>query len=154
MPYVILVPSYGHSGFCWEAFEKRKKHFSRGRIGVPMYSHNLQRSIIEALAHYRWDLAKEMNSLRWMEEGLTGQYYQYYLDEKLKGDVRNYFMEDYILWITKESNGIQKLDKRIRDIFWRYIPFSAERKEDLKLRSSIYQRLYQLDINRSLSNGY
>jgi predicted DCC family thiol-disulfide oxidoreductase YuxK len=56
--------------------------------------------------------------------------------------------------MTKESDAIQKLDKEVRGIFWRYVPFSKEVKEKLKDRSYTYQDLYQRDINRSLSDGY
>ncbi|MBL8967146.1 MAG: hypothetical protein JNG85_09055, partial [Spirochaetaceae bacterium] len=74
--------------------------------------------------------------------------------KKLKGDAKEYFIQDYILWITKESEGTQKLDKEVRAIFWRFMPFAKEIKEKLKNRSYIYQELYQKDINRSLSDGY
>jgi hypothetical protein len=89
-----------------------------------------------------------------MEEGLTGHYYQFFTAKKLKGDVKEYFIEDYITWITKESEGTQKLDKELRGIFWRYLPFSQEIKEKLKGRSFVYQELYQRDINRTMSDGY
>jgi hypothetical protein len=56
--------------------------------------------------------------------------------------------------MTKESEAIQKLDKEVRGIFWRHIPFSQEIKEKLKARSYTYQDLYQRDINRSMSDGY
>jgi hypothetical protein len=56
--------------------------------------------------------------------------------------------------MTKESEAIQKLDKEVRGIFWRYLPFSQPIKEKLKGRSYIYQELYQRDVNRSLSDGY
>ena len=72
----------------------------------------------------------------------------------MKGDVKQFFIEDYILWMTKESNGTQKLEKEVRAIFWRYLPFTQERKDELKKRSLIYAELYQRDINRSMSDGY
>jgi hypothetical protein len=56
--------------------------------------------------------------------------------------------------MTKESEGTQKLDKEIRGIFWRYMPFSRDVKEKLKTRSFTYQELYQRDVNRTLSDGY
>ena len=56
--------------------------------------------------------------------------------------------------MTKESDGVQKLDKEIRGIFWRHIPFAQDVKEKLKTRSLVYQELYQRDINRSMSDGY
>jgi hypothetical protein len=119
-----------------------------------MFSKNLQIAVVTAVADLRWQVAKEKASYYWMEEGLTGNYYQWFTSKKLKGDVKEYFIQDYILWITKESEGTQKLDKEVRAIFWRFLPFSKEIKEKLKTRSYVYQDLYQKDINRSLSDGY
>ena len=87
-------------------------------------------------------------------KGLTGNYYQWFQSRKIRGDVKEFFIQDYIIWITKESEGIQKLEKEIRGIFWRYMPFSKEIKEKLKTRSYVYQELYQKDVNRSMSDGY
>ena len=89
-----------------------------------------------------------------MEEGLTGRYYQWFSDRRLRGDVREYFINDYILWITKESEGTQKLDREVRGILWRYCPFPQELRDSLKNRGYVYNELYKRDINRSMSDGY
>ncbi len=154
VPYVLLVPTYGDIGFCWEPFDRYNRVTSRGRVIVPMYPRSLKISCLMAVADLRWQVAKEKASVDWMSEGLTGQYYQYIEGKKLKGDVKQFFINDYILWITKESMGTQKLEKEVRGIFWRYLPFPQERKDDLKKRSMVYQELYQRDINRSMSDGY
>jgi hypothetical protein len=154
VPYVVLIPSYGDMGICWEPFDRFNRATSRGRIALPMYPKNLSVAVLSAVADLRWQVAKEKASYYWMEEGLTGNYYQWFTARKLKGDVKEYFIQDYILWMTKESEAIQKLDKEVRGIFWRYLPFSQPIKEKLKGRSYIYQELYQRDVNRSLSDGY
>ncbi|MCM1322374.1 MAG: hypothetical protein NC041_00335 [Bacteroides sp.] len=154
IPYVILVPTYGDSGFCWEPFDRYNRITSRGRIVVPMYPKNLQLAVLTAVADLRWQVAKEKASYYWMEEGLTGQYYQWISSQKLKGDLKDFFISDYILWMTKESEGVQRLDKEVRAIFWRFLPFPQEIKEKLKTRSLVYQELFQRDINRSMSDGY
>jgi hypothetical protein len=87
-----------------------------------------------------------------MEEGLTGNYYQWFAAKKFKGDLKEFFINDYILWMTKESEGTQKLDKEVRAIFWRYMPFPQEIKEKLKTRSFAYQELCQRDLNRAKSD--
>lgn len=153
-PFVILIPSYGDIGFCWEPFDRYNRVTSRGRIAVPMYSKNISVAVLRALADLRWQVAKEKASYYWMEEGLTGNYYQWYQNQKLKGDIKEYFINDYLTWISKESNGIQKLAKDVRDIFWRYMPFTQSIKDDLKLRAPVYQELCQKDLNRQLSDGY
>jgi hypothetical protein len=154
VPFVLLLPTYGDTGICWEAFDRFNRATSRGRIAVPMYPKNLAIAVLSAVADLRWQVAKEKASYYWMEEGLTGNYYQQFVAKKVKGDVKEYFIQDYILWMTKESDGVQKLEKEVRGIFWRFIPFSKEIKEKLKTRSYIYQELYQRDLNRTMSDGY
>jgi hypothetical protein len=154
VPYVVLIPSYGDTGICWEPFDRFNRATSRGRIAIPMYPKNLYIAVLGAVADLRWQVAKEKASYYWMEEGLTGNYYQWFTARKLKGDVKEYFIQDYIVWMTKEADAIQKLDKEVRGIFWRFIPFSKDIKDKLKNRSYVYQELYQRDINRSLSDGY
>ncbi|MBQ0166837.1 MAG: hypothetical protein KBT02_07020 [Treponema sp.] len=154
VPYVLLLPTYGDSGFCWEPFDRYNRVTSRGRIIVPMYPKNLQIAVLTAVADLRWQTAKEQASFYWMEEGLTGHYYEWFSNQKLKGDVKEYFINDYVLWMTKESEGMQKMDKEVRGIFWRFVPFPQDLKDKLKLRSTIYQELYQKDQNRAMSDGY
>jgi hypothetical protein len=154
VPYVVLIPSYGDTGICWEPFDRFNRATSRGRIAIPMYPKNLYIAVLAAVADLRWQVAKEKASYYWMEEGLTGNYYQWFTARKLKGDVKEYFIQDYIVWMTKEADAIQKLDKEVRGIFWRHIPFSKDIKDKLKNRSYVYQELYQRDINRALSDGY
>jgi hypothetical protein len=153
-PYVVLLPCYGDQGVCWEPFDKFNRHSSRSRIAVPMYPKSLRIAVATAVADMRWQAAKEKASYYWMEEGLTGQYYQWFTKQKLRGDVKEYFIQDYIVWLTKESEGIQKLDKEVRGIFWRLMPFQQPIKDKLRDRSFVYQELYQRDVNKSLSDGY
>ncbi len=153
-PFVVLVPTYGDIGFCWEPFDRYNRVTSRGRIAVPMYTRSLKVALLMAVADLRWQVAKEKASYYWMEEGLTGNYYQWFQKQKLKGDIKEYFIQDYIIWMTKESDGIQKLDKEVREVFWRYMPFSDDIKAKLKNRALVYQELCQRDLNRQLSDGY
>jgi len=154
VPYVLLIPTYGDMGFCWEPFDRYNRATSRGRIVIPMYPKNLYLAVLTAVADLRWQVAKEKASFYWMEEGLTGHYYQWFQALKLKGDIKEYFIRDYILWMTKEAEGIQKLDKDVRGTFWRYMPFTQPVKDKLKNRNLIYQELYQRDQNRQMSDGY
>jgi hypothetical protein len=154
VPFVVIVPTYGDTGICWEPFDKHNRATSRGRIIIPMYPKNLYLAVLSAVADLRWQVAKEKASYYWMEEGLTGNYYQWFTGQKLKGDVKDFFIQDYILWMTKEADGVQKLDKEIRGTFWRFMPFSKEVKEKLSTRSYVYQELLQRDKNRAMSDGY
>ena len=154
VPYVLCLPTYGDFGFCWEPFDRYNRVTSRGRIVIPMYPRDLKIAILMAVADLRWQVAKEKASYYWMEEGLTGQYYQWIERQKLKGDLKSYFIADYVLWMTKELDGIQRMDKELRAVFWRFVPFNQEKKDDLKMRSPVYAELYQRDLNRAMSDGY
>ena len=154
VPYILLVPTYGDRGFCWEPFDRYNRVTSRGRIVIPMYPKDLRIAVLTAVADLRWQVAKEKASYYWMEEGITGQYYQHFEQMKLKGDVKEFFIEDYILWITKEATGVQRLDKDVRGIFWRNMPFPQELKDDLRKRSLVYDDLCKKDANREMSDGY
>lgn len=154
VPYILLVPTYGDRGFCWEPFDRYNRVTSRGRIVIPMYPKDLRIAVLTAVADLRWQVAKEKASYYWMEEGITGQYYQHFEQMKLKGDVKEFFIEDYILWITKESTGVQRLDKDVRGIFWRNMPFPKPLKEELRKRSLVYDDLCRKDANREMSDGY
>jgi hypothetical protein len=154
VPYVLLVPTYGDTGFCWEPFDRFNRVTSRGRIIIPMYPRDLKIACLTAVADLRWQVAKEKASYYWMEEGLTGQYFQWIDGQKLKGDLKTYFIADYVLWMTKEADGVQRLSKEVRAIFWRFMPFTQAKKDELKTRSVVYQELYQRDLNRNMSDGY
>jgi hypothetical protein len=154
VPNIILVPCYGEFGICWEPFERYNRATSRGRLAIPLFPKDLRAAVIAALGDLRWQVAKEKAAHYWMEEGLTGWYYQWFTEQKLKGDVKDQFIQDYILWITKESEGTQKLEREIRAIFWRYIPFPQDVKDELKNRGFVYQDLYKKDQNRAMSDGY
>jgi uncharacterized coiled-coil protein SlyX len=154
LPYIIILPCYGEFGVCWEPFSKFNKATSKGRIAFPLYPKDLKSAIIYALGDLRWQVAKETASYYWMEEGLTGWYYQWFTDQKKRGDVKESFIADYFLWITKESDGMQKLDKEVRGIFWRNIPFPPDIKEKLRNRGFVYNELYKKDVNISMSDGY
>ena len=119
-----------------------------------MYPKDLRIAVLTAVADLRWQVAKEKASYYWMEEGLTGQFYQHIEQMKLKGDLKEFFIEDYILWMTKEATGVQRLDKDVRGIFWRNMPFPKELKEDLRKRSLVYDDLCKKDANREMSDGY
>ena len=154
VPNIIILPNYGERGICWEPFERKKRATSLGRVAIPLYPKNLRIAVLSALADLRWQVAKEKALHYWMEEGITGRYYQWFQDKKLRGDVKEYFINDYILWITRESAGTQKLDRKVRGIFWRLMPFPQAIKDNLRNRGFVYNELYKKDINISKSDGY
>ncbi|HOK87990.1 MAG TPA: hypothetical protein PKI14_05655 [Fervidobacterium sp.] len=149
-PYVVLVPGYGEQGFCWEPIEGTNI-YGRGRLVVPIFSKKGTDPFFQAFGEYRWKLDKEMSFGRWMEEGLTGEYYQYLEQKQFKGNPAEPFVRDYIMWVTKEVKGIQKLEKGIRNMFWRYIPFDDRIKEGLSKVSYVYHQLWEKDLRKKSS---
>ncbi|MGB9621609.1 MAG: hypothetical protein ACPL4C_04120 [Brevinematia bacterium] len=151
VPYFILTPGYGNYGICWEPFEKYNRVSSKGRLAIPIFSKNPKDAIVIAFGDFRWSMAKEVAGYHWMEEGITGDYYQYHESIKWKGDLRSKFIYDYFLWITKESEGVQKLDKEIRRIFWFKIPFPENLKEELSKKGYYYQDLFKKEEAKKMS---
>ncbi|OHD54752.1 MAG: hypothetical protein A2Y33_01905 [Spirochaetes bacterium GWF1_51_8] len=151
LPYLILVPGYGNFGICWEPYDKYNKATSKGRIAIPIFTRIPDLTIQMALADFRWQTAKELASYHWMDEGLTGRYYEYFTKEKLKGDIKTAFIEDYMLWLSKEAQGIQKLHKDVRYIFWRFVPFPDDLKEKLSLKGFYYNELWKKEQTFRLS---
>ncbi|QTA37409.1 hypothetical protein JYK00_06625 [Thermosipho ferrireducens] len=147
-PYFILIPGYGDIGFCWEPFEGMNFSTGRGRVVIPMFGKNLWVSVVQALGDYRWKASKELAFGHWMEEGLTGEIYNYLVNNKIKERPDDYFIKNYILWLAKEAKGVQKLEKEIREIFWRYIEFPEELKTKLSKVSYVYSILYEKDKRR------
>jgi hypothetical protein len=154
VPHVILVASYGDTGICWEPFERHNRASSRGRLAIPMFPKDLETAVVSALADLRWQVAKEKAQHYWMEEGITGRYYQWCQEQRVRGDVKDYFIRDYILWITKESQATQKLEREVRGLFWRMMPFPQGIKDNLKNRGFVYNDLYKKDQNIAVSDGY
>lgn len=165
-PYTLLCPVYGKNGVCWEPIPKINKETGRGKIALPLYPEiDSETVVIRALADYRWQKEKEIAGFRWMNEGLTGQYYMYHEGlkaDKRKGkktipfnnDLKESFIENYILWIKYESQGIQKLDKDVRKIFWFSIPFPTDIQDSLKDRGFHFKQLWENTQRKAMSDGY
>lgn len=143
LPYVILLPGYGTIGVCWEPLDPDNKQFGRGQLAFPIFTRSPDITLLSGIGDIRWQCAKEIASYYWMEEGLTGRYYEYYLGAKLKGDLRTLFISDYLLWMTKETQGTQKLEQDARYVFWRYVPLPDKKKENLSKKGYYYNQLWE-----------
>ncbi|HOK40957.1 MAG TPA: hypothetical protein PLD27_07970 [bacterium] len=163
-PYVIILPCISNQGVCWDAWHDANKRTSPGRIGVPIiYERTLEECVLSALAHLKWRTAKSEADIYWMEEGLTGHYYQYFEENKKKKDEdgnpyvastagpEESFVCDYITWLKYEAKGQLKLRKEVRDMFWILIPFSEKVKAGLAGKGQIYEELLQKDKRRAQS---
>ncbi len=131
-PYVVLVPSYSNFGTCWKAYDRLERTTSRGRVVIPLYSVNTHRSVLIALANYRWETAKLSAGNYWLEKGLTGGFYDLYRKHRLPGEnEQQAFVDAYCQWILDESHGQIRLNSELRRFFWREIPFEENRAKML-----------------------
>jgi hypothetical protein len=141
VPDVLLVPSYAEQGVCWEPFDHANRVATRGRLVIPMYCRNLTEAVLTACGDLRWQASKEKESYYWMQDGLTGGYYQWREKNKLRGDLKAAFIKDYITWVVYESKGQARLDKELRQVFWEQLPFPEPLRASLRSRSAVYQGL-------------
>lgn len=151
-PYLILVPNSGVRVQLWQEMVNNQRT-SRARLVVPtIFNGQLEKSLILAFAHFRWEINKIIAGANWMdpvEGGLVGAFYdfsQYYhkmnelsleakedikmLFNKVKMD-RDRFAYYYEKWLLYEKDGVAKLNKAVRQIFYRYIPFPSYIRERL-----------------------
>ena len=150
-PYFIILPNTGSRIQMWQEMIYNMRS-SRARFLVPIiFNSDLQKSLIFSCGHYRWNLNKALVS-NWMdpvEGGLSGAYYDYEQSykknpdlsdeakEKIKEQIksikidRNRFALDYYEWVIFESEGVPKLNKVLRKIFYRSIPFPKKIRENI-----------------------
>jgi len=149
VPHVVIVPVYGMRGICWEPWPRENKGLP-GRVVVPLVADRTpNRSVATALGAYRWQVAKEQAMHYWMEEGLTGQYYQLHIKDRHYRHEQE-FIAEYVLWVTEEAEGRPKLDSETRALFWRVVPFSPERKQELA-QLAVFRNLLEKDGRRATS---
>jgi hypothetical protein len=149
VPHIVILPVYGNRGICWEPWPRENKGLP-GRLVVPLISDKTPNRIVAtALGAYRWQVAKEQAMHYWMEEGLTGTYYQAHIKDRNFRHEQE-FIKEYVLWVTEEAQGRPKLEPESRALFWRYVPFSDERKEQLA-HLGVFRGLIEKDQRRATS---
>lgn len=154
IPDFILVPSIGSKVMMWQdlsVFRGSGAKESRGRIIVPNFIVGDPVTIItEAIGAFRWELCKNILGPDWNNVGIPSitadytDYVQFFkknkdlsieLKEKLASEFKRFrtdrdkFVNDYIIWLKYESEGVQRLNKVVRGMFYRHIPFSDEIRE-------------------------
>jgi len=158
-PYIVIVPCYGNTGFCWDPIDPNNKESGRGKVAIPLYSQKkLDDIIAETLGDYLWNKNKSSAGSRWLEEGITGKYYMYHQDlkiQKKKGkdvqvipDLKESFLFHFKQWILEEKIGRNKLPKEVRQMFWINIPYNDEIKKDLSQKGFAYKTLWENDQRR------
>ena len=106
--------------------------------------------IMEVIAAFRWELCKNILGPDWNNVGIpsiTADYTDYVkffkknkdlsieLKEKIAAEFKRFrtdrdkFVNDYIIWLKYEAEGVQRLNRVVRGIFYRHIPFSTDVRE-------------------------
>jgi len=178
LPVFIILPTVGSRIMMWQDLEGTNKR-SKARFALPQFFlGDLRKNMILAVGRFRWEICKTQKGPQWadpIEGGLTGHYFDYIsfykknpnlsdeAKEKIEEHIKNFrsnrerFAQDYLTYIEYESKGIAKLNKVLRDIFYRIIPFSKPVRDKLKtlpiyeplenkLNNILTRRLKELDI--------
>lgn len=184
IPDFILVPSIGNKVMMWQhlsLFRGFGSKESRGRIILPRFATgDFKTMVMESIAVFRWELCKEILGPDWNNVGIpsiTSEYTDYVqffkknrdlsieVKEKLAAefkrfrDDRSKFVNDYILWIKYESDGIQRLNKVVRNMFYKHIPFPKDIREKVsKLPAfiEIHNRFVNIRnrVHKEMENRY
>ena len=152
IPNFILVPSIGTKVMMWQDLSTRSKA-SRGRFAIPVFATaDLFTLILEAVGAFRWELTKSIMGADWnnvANSSITADYTDYVQffkknrelsqeqKEKLATEFKRFrsdrdrFVNDYIQWLKFESEGVLKLNKVARGIFYKHVPFEKEIRDNL-----------------------
>ena len=148
------MPVYGSNGAMWQEIEGRKRA-SSGRFLFPIFAENDMEDIfIRICGRYRWELCRTIQGITWNDvkyKSLTSEYVDYIQfyrknrllseekKEKLKmqiqkgrGNTREIFVIDYVVWIKNESAGSLRLNKVARGILASYCPFVKEIRDKIQ----------------------
>ncbi|MBW7857763.1 MAG: Crp/Fnr family transcriptional regulator [Leptonema sp. (in: Bacteria)] len=152
-PNLIILPSIGNKIMMWQELAIARRKDSPGRLALPIFTTtDLYSMIIEAVGAFRWELLKSVLGPEWNDvskSSLTSDYMDYVqffkknreLSEETKEklaaefkrfrDDRSKFVNDYSQWIRFESQGSIKLNRVVRGIFYRHIPFKKEIRDQV-----------------------
>jgi hypothetical protein len=148
MPDMIVIPSIGPKIMMWQdlsIFRGSGSKESKGRFVIPNFvTGDLKTMLLETVAAFRWELCKNIMGPDWNNVGMPSitadytDYVQFFKKnkdlsienkEKLAAEFKRFrtdrdkFANDYLLWIKYESEGVQRLNRVVRSIFYRHIPF-------------------------------
>jgi len=153
-PNLILLPSIGNKIMMWQELALARRKDSPGRLAIPIFATgDIFTMLVEAIGAFRWELLKSILGPEWNDvskSSLTSDYTDYVqfykksrelsdeVKEKLAAefkrfrDDRSKFVNDYSQWIRFESKGTMKINRVVRAIFYRHVPFSKEIREVVK----------------------
>lgn len=146
IPYFIIVPSIGTKVMMWQDLASPNKRISKGRIAVPSFATaDLFSLMVDAMAAFRWELTKSIQGPDWNNVAVPSitadytDYVQFYkknrelspeIKEKLASEFKRFrsdrdrFTNDYGNWLKSEAEGNMKMNRVVRAIFYRHVPFA------------------------------
>ncbi len=167
IPNFIIVPSIGTKVMMWQDVSTRNKS-STGRLVVPVFATaDLFTLVLEAVAAFRWELTKTIMGADWnnvSQSSITADYTDYVqffkknrdlsseVKEKLAAEFKRFrsdrdrFTNDYITWIKFESEGVLKMNKVVRSIMYRHVPFATAIRENISTQPAF------IDIHTRFKN--
>lgn len=156
IPDFIVIPSIGPKIMMWQdlsVFRGGGSKESRGRFVLPVFvTGDIKTMLMETVAAFRWELCKNIMGPDWNNVGLPSitadytDYIQFFkknkelsieIKEKLAAEFKRFrtdrdkFANDYLLWMKYEAEGVQRLNRVVRAIFYRHIPFHKDIRDKL-----------------------
>lgn len=180
-PHIILIPIFGSRAMMWQEISCRNRN-TPGRFLLPAFTdEDLDAMMLRLVGNFRWELCRTMMGTAWndvTQPSLTSEYTDYIqffkknkdlsdeAKDKIKaqsvkyhGKTRDIFTSDYEIWINNESKGNVRLNKVLRNIFYRYCPFNKSIREQLEKQpmyaeTAILFKNQRAKIARDLDNRY
>lgn len=173
-PDIILMPVCGTGGTMWQEITG-KKRTSSGRFLFPIFAEgDMEEVFLKVCGRFRWELCRTIQGTAWNDvtiKSLTSEYCDYIQfykknrdlsedkKEKLKmqiqkgrGNTREVFTIDYVIWIRFESTGSIRLNKVARAVMASWCPFRKGIREKL-VAQPLFQEamaMFQRDRQRKL----
>jgi hypothetical protein len=148
LPNIILMPNIGAKGSLWQETAGIRRD-TPGRIMLSIFhTENVGDIMLRLAGEFRWEICKKIQGMHWndiTDPSLTSEYSDYMqfykknrdlssdVKEKIKhqlqrskNNYRNAFVSDYVSWVKFESAGSPRLNKIVRSIMVRYVPFTSD----------------------------
>lgn len=169
-PDIILMSVYGSNGAMWQEIEGRKRA-SHARLLFPVFAEaDMEDNFIRVCGRFRWEICRTIQGAAWNDvkvKSLTSEYVDYIQfykknralseekKEKLKmqiqkgrGNTREVFVIDYLLWIKNESAGSLRMNKVAREILATYCPFAKELRDKVQTQPLFEEAMARFNRER------
>ena len=176
LPDIILMPNVGTRGLMWQEIQGRVRN-THSRMMLPVFDiEDMKTQILHMCGEYRWEMCKRIQGARWndvTDPSLTSEYFdyaQFYRKNhdlsteakeriklqltRAKNSFKEMFIMDYMIWVAYESEGSPRLNKVVRTMMAKYVPFPSETRKKLlanpnfKETIEYYERKQSAKIHR------